>query len=88
MPLRASAPAPPLVMRRLGVGGLDPIHLQRFHRRRLPLHLLLQPVQFLPLSDDHLVQLLHLMFQVGEAGFDAFQPLGSFVFQGNKIVFF
>jgi len=66
-------------MRRLLVVGLDALNLQRFHRARLALHLLFQPLEQLALLDDDAVQLLDLVFEVRDGGFKFFGAPGIIV---------
>ena len=69
-------------MRRPGVRGLDAFHLDGFERLPVPLRLFLQLLDEFALPDDDGVELLHLMFEVGDVRLDAFEPLGSFVRHG------
>jgi phosphoribosylamine-glycine ligase len=71
-------------MRRPGVVGLDAFQFHGFQNRRLTLHLLLQMFHEPALFDDHPVQLFDLMFQMGDVGFDAFDPLQVFSVHGCK----
>lgn len=60
-----------LIMRGLGDVGLDALQLHGFHGGRLPLDLAFQALQQLALLDDDSVQLLELVFEVGEVGFQS-----------------
>lgn len=73
----------PKMMRRLGIVRLDAFQLHRLHRSGLALDFLLQAFHQLALLDDDVVELLHLMFQVRDVGFELFKTLGNFV--GHKI---
>jgi hypothetical protein len=66
-------------MRRLGIVVLDAFQFQRLHRGRLPLNFLLQSLQPFALLDHDAVQLLDLMFEMGNVGFKFFNPLGRFI---------
>jgi hypothetical protein len=74
-----------LVMRRLGVVGLDVIHFNRLHRSRLAQDFFFHALQKFPLRDDHAVQLLDLMFQVREVGFDFGEPGGGVFVHANGV---
>jgi len=54
------------VMRRLGIIRLDAFHLDRFHRGRLALDFLLQTFKQFILPGHHAIQLLDLMFEMGD----------------------
>ncbi len=64
-----------LMMRRPGVVRLDAFQLNGFQHVRLPLHLFFQKLDELALPGHDLVQLFDLMFQMGDAGFELFEPL-------------
>ena len=62
-------------MRRPDVVVLDAFHFHGFKHARLALHLFFQKLDEFALSGHDLVQLFHLMFQMGNAGFESFKPL-------------
>jgi hypothetical protein len=64
-----------LMMRRPGVVGLDAFQFHGFEYARLSLHLFFEKLDELVLAGHNLVQLLDLMFEVGDAGFEPFKPL-------------
>jgi hypothetical protein len=68
-----------------GVIGLDAFQLDGFKHIRLALHLLFQKLDEFALVGHNLVQLLDLMFQMGDVGFEPFEPLESFFVHGRKI---
>ena len=70
-------------MRRFGVVGFDAFEFQRFHRVRLAMDFFFQSLQQFALLDDDAVQLLDLMFEVREAGFQFFGASGIFVGHEN-----
>jgi len=70
-------------MRRLLLVRLDALQLQRFHRPCLAVDILLQAFQPFALLDHDAVQLLHLVFQVGDGGFKLFGAPGMFVSHGR-----
>jgi len=65
-------------MRRLGVVRLDALQFQRFHGAGLALDFFLQALQQFTLLDDDGVQLLNLMLEVGEVGFEFVGAPGIF----------
>jgi hypothetical protein len=75
---------PVLVVRRLGIVGLDAFRFHGFQNCRLTLHLFLQMLHEPALFDDHPVQLFDLMFQMSDVRFDAFEPLQVFSVHGCK----
>ena len=70
-------------MRRFLLVRLDALQLQRFHGPRLAVDILLQAFQPFTLLDHDAVQLLHLVFQVGDGGFKLFSAPGMFVSHGR-----
>jgi len=66
---------PMSVMRRLLAVSLGALELGGLHGSRLQLNLLHQAVNGLGLLNDHFIQLLHLMLQVGHV---RFQPGETF----------
>jgi hypothetical protein len=62
----------PSMMRRFDVVGFDALQFQSFHGGGLALDFLFQPLQQLALLDHDAVQLLDLVFEVGEVGFQFF----------------
>ena len=66
-------------MRRLLVVSLDPFQFHGFHGGGLAQDFLFQPVHQFALRNDHAVQLLDLVFEVGEVGFNFSQAFGKFV---------
>ncbi len=72
-------------MRRLGIGGFDALEFDAFDGLR---DFLLEGVhlgQLTALFEHDLVELIVLMFEVGEMGFEFFKPLGEFFVHGGKI---
>ncbi len=69
----------PSMMRRFDVVGFDALQFQSFHGGGLALDFLFQPLQQLALLDHDAVQLLDLVFEVGEVGFQFFGAAGMFV---------
>ena len=67
------------MVRRLGIVRLDAFQFNRLHRGRLALDFFFQALQQFVLSGHHLVQLLDLMFKVGNVRLKFFQPLGQFI---------
>ncbi len=65
-------------MRRRRVVGPDALQFQRLHGGGLPLNLFSQSLQQFALLDDHVVQLLDLVFEVGDMGLKVFNPTGRF----------
>ena len=70
-------------MRRLGIVRLDVFQFNCFHRGRLALDFLLQSLQQFVLPGHHVVQLLDLMFEMGDVRFEFFNPLGNFICHKN-----
>jgi len=60
-------------MRWLGVGRFDPVKFESIHGGGNPLQLETQPGQLPPLSHNHFVQLVDMLFQVGKVGFEPFE---------------
>ncbi len=71
------------MMRRLGVVGLDAFQFHGFEHAGLALHLLFQKLDEPALLRHHVVQLLDLVFEVGDAGLKFFHPLGHFICHEN-----
>jgi hypothetical protein len=72
------------MMRRPGMVGLDVFQLHGLQHAGLALHLFFEKLDELVLAGHDLVQLLDLMFEVGDAGFKFFEPLKDvFVHAGN-----
>jgi hypothetical protein len=67
------------MMRRLGIVVLDAFQFNRFHCGRLALDFFLQAFQQFVLPSDNIVQLLDLMFEMGDVRFKLLNPLGNFV---------
>jgi hypothetical protein len=67
------------MMRRSGIGSFDALQFQRFHRGRLALDFFLQALQQFVLRGHHVVQLLDLMFEVGDVRFEFLHPPGQFI---------
>ena len=65
-----------------GIIGLDALQLQGFQNAGLFLHLFFEKFDELALFGGHFVQLLHLVFEVGEVGLDFFNSLGRFICHG------
>jgi len=61
-----------LVVRRLGNVPFNALQLHGFHGRRLPLDFALEAFQEFALLNHHPVQLLELVFKVGDAGLQFF----------------
>ena len=59
--------------------ALDALQFHGLHGGRLALDFFLEPFQQFALLDDHAVELLHLMFQVREVGFESFDAAGIIV---------
>jgi hypothetical protein len=74
-----------LMMRRPGVVGLDTFQLHGFEHARLALHLFFQKLDEPALAGHDLVQLLDLVFQMGDVGFEPVEPLQGFSVHGLKI---
>ena len=70
------------MMWRLGIIGIDAFQLDRFHRGRLALDFLLQSLKQFILPGHHAVQLLDLMFEMGNVRFELSDPLGDFICHG------
>ena len=66
-------------MRGLLVVRLHTLQFQRLHGGGLPLDFLFQSLQQLALLDDHAVQLLDLMFEMGEVRLQPVHASGIFV---------
>ena len=66
-------------MRRFLAVRLDALNFQGFHRPGLALDFFFQPLQQLGLFHHDAVQLLDLMFEVREVGFQFISPPGIFV---------
>jgi hypothetical protein len=67
------------MMRRFGIVVLDAFQFQSFEHARLALCLLFQNFDELALPGHHVVQLLNLMFKVGDVRFDALESLQGFI---------
>jgi len=71
-------------MRRLGVGGFDALEFDAFDGLG---NFLLERLDFrqLPALFEHdLVELIVLMFEMGEVGFELFQSFGEFFVHGGR----
>jgi hypothetical protein len=66
-------------MWRLGDVRFDALQLERFHRARLALDFFFQALQQFALFDDDAVQLLDLVFEMREVGFELVGAPGMFV---------
>ena len=64
-----------LMMRRLGIGGLDAFQFHGFQHAGLALHLFFQELDEFALIGQHFVQLLDLVFKVGDVRLKLFHPL-------------
>jgi len=62
-------------MRRFGTIGFDPIRFERLDGLRDPLLVRLKFLQGSPLFDNSLVELVELMFQMGQMRFDLLETL-------------
>ncbi len=62
-------------MRRFGTIGFDPIGFKRLDRLRDPLLMGLELLEPSPLFDNSLVELVELMFQMGQMRFDLLETL-------------
>lgn len=72
-------------MRRLGVGGFDALEFDAFDGLG---NFLLERLHFCELTtlfEHDLVELIVLMFEVGQIGFEFFQAFGEFFVHGGKI---
>lgn len=77
--LSAAGAGSSLIVGRLLVVGFDSFEFLRLDRFRLALNFLLQPGNHFALIDDHLVQLIELVFQMGDGCFKLLQPFLSFL---------
>jgi hypothetical protein len=76
-------------MRWRSIVGLDVFQLHGFEHAGLTLHLFFKKLDKLVLASHDLVQLLDLMFEVSDAGFQFFESLKDFfVHAGNGSQFF
>ena len=73
------------MMRRPGIVGLDAFKFHGFEHARLALHLLFQKLDELGLFGHDFVQLLDLVFQMGDEGFEPFVLLQHFSVHVPKI---
>ena len=64
-----------LMVRRLGIGGLDAFQFHGFQHAGLALHLFFQELDEFALIGQHFIQLLDLVFEVGDMRFKLFHPL-------------
>jgi hypothetical protein len=76
-------------MRRLGIGGFDAFEFDAFDGLRDFLLERLDLCQLTALFEHDLVELIVLMFEVGEVGFEFFKSLGEFfvharIISGNE----
>jgi len=67
------------MVRRFGIVRLDALQFNCLHRRRLALDFFLQPLKQFILPGHHFVQLLDLMFKMGDVRLKFFNPLGNFI---------
>lgn len=72
-------------MRRPGVGGFNPFQLDGFHRLRDPLLPGLQFGQLPRLFEHDLVELVILVFEVGQVRFNLVQPFNEFFFHEESL---
>ena len=72
-------------MRRLGDVRLDAVQLHRFHRVGLALDFPLQAFEQFALLDDHAIQLLELVFEVGTVQFQFLKAPGLFIRHGPNL---